>query len=134
MSEPAFDPLTALRTLLGRGVRFVLIGGYAGALRGSPVITGDLDICYARDDDNLARLADALGSLDAHVRGAPRDVPFQLDARTLRVLRSRRDIACVLVNPLQALHPNASAPADSALVDSSRNAHFDRQAYTAWLQ
>jgi glutamate-1-semialdehyde 2,1-aminomutase len=58
----------------------------------------------------------------------------ELDARTLRVLRSRRDIACVLVNPLQALHPNASAPADSALVDSSRRAHFDRDAYTAWLK
>ena len=49
MREPPFDPLTALRTLVERGVRFVLIGGYAGALRGSPVITGDLDICYARD-------------------------------------------------------------------------------------
>lgn len=53
---------------------------------------------------------------------------------TLRVLRKRRDIACVLVNPLQALHPNANAPGDSALVDSSRRAHFDRAAYTAWLQ
>jgi len=53
---------------------------------------------------------------------------------TLRVLRKRNDIACVLVNPLQALHPNASAPGDSALVDSSRSAHFDREAYTAWLQ
>ena len=31
-----------------------------------------------------------------------------------------RDIACVLVNPLQALHPNANAPGDSALVDCSR--------------
>jgi glutamate-1-semialdehyde 2,1-aminomutase len=53
---------------------------------------------------------------------------------TLRVLRKRRDIACVLVNPLQALHPNANAPGDSALVDSSRRAHFDREAYTAWLK
>jgi glutamate-1-semialdehyde 2,1-aminomutase len=53
---------------------------------------------------------------------------------TLRVLRKRRDIACVLVNPLQALHPNAGAPGDSALVDSSRRAHFDRDAYTAWLK
>src|SRR5271165_529094 len=52
---------------------------------------------------------------------------------SLRVLRRRRDIACVLVNPLQALHPNANAPADSALVDSARHAHFDRQAYAAWL-
>ena len=42
MSEPAFDPLMALRTLLDHEVRFVLIGGFAGALRGSPVITGDV--------------------------------------------------------------------------------------------
>jgi glutamate-1-semialdehyde 2,1-aminomutase len=56
------------------------------------------------------------------------------DERTLRVLATRSDIACVLVNPLQALHPNAAAPGDSALVDSSRRAHFDRAAYTAWLQ
>jgi glutamate-1-semialdehyde 2,1-aminomutase len=53
---------------------------------------------------------------------------------SLRVLRRRRDIACVLVNPLQALHPNANAPGDSTLVDSSRRAHFDREAYTRWLQ
>jgi len=53
---------------------------------------------------------------------------------SLRVLRRRRDIACVLVNPLQALHPNANAPGDSALVDSGRAANFDRAAYTRWLQ
>jgi glutamate-1-semialdehyde 2,1-aminomutase len=53
---------------------------------------------------------------------------------SLRVLRTRRNIACVLVNPLQALHPNAGAPADSSLVDSSRNAHFDKDAYSHWLR
>jgi glutamate-1-semialdehyde 2,1-aminomutase len=52
----------------------------------------------------------------------------------LRVLRNRRDIACVLVNPLQALHPNATAPGDSALVDSARHAGFDRTAYASWLE
>jgi glutamate-1-semialdehyde 2,1-aminomutase len=57
-----------------------------------------------------------------------------IDEAALRVLRRRTDIACVLVNPLQALHPNASAPADSMLVDSARRAHFDRAAYTQWLQ
>lgn len=57
-----------------------------------------------------------------------------MSERTLRVLRTRHDIACVLVNPLQALHPNAGAPADSALVDSSRKGGFDRAAYGAWLQ
>jgi glutamate-1-semialdehyde 2,1-aminomutase len=53
---------------------------------------------------------------------------------TLRVLRKRKDIACILVNPLQALHPNGAAPSDGALLDSGRKAHFDRAAYTAWLQ
>jgi glutamate-1-semialdehyde 2,1-aminomutase len=58
----------------------------------------------------------------------------EMDERTLRVLRTRRDIACVLVNPLQALHPNAAAPGDSSLVDGSRRAHFDRDAYATWLR
>ena len=57
-----------------------------------------------------------------------------MDADTLRVLRKRDDIACVLVNPLQALHPNKSAPGDSTLLDSGRSAHFDRAAYSAWLK
>ena len=47
---------------------------------------------------------------------------------------TRKDIACVLVNPLQAMHPNANAPSDSTLVDSGRGARFDREAYTAWLE
>src|SRR6267378_6036149 len=57
-----------------------------------------------------------------------------MSERTLHVLRTRKDIACVLVNPLQALHPNANAPGDSALVDSSRKGAFDRAAYTEWLK
>jgi glutamate-1-semialdehyde 2,1-aminomutase len=56
-----------------------------------------------------------------------------MDEGSLQVLRSRSDIACVLVNPLQALHPNASAPGDSGLIDSTRRASFDRSAYAAWL-
>ncbi|MBC7803849.1 MAG: aminotransferase class III-fold pyridoxal phosphate-dependent enzyme, partial [Candidatus Parcubacteria bacterium] len=58
----------------------------------------------------------------------------EMDEDTLRVLRRRRDIACVLVNPLQALHPNMNAPGDGSLVDSARRAHFDREAYAAWLK
>ena len=58
----------------------------------------------------------------------------EMDADSLKVLDTRKDIACVLVNPLQALHPNAGAPGDSSLIDSARRAGFDRAAYTAWLQ
>jgi glutamate-1-semialdehyde 2,1-aminomutase len=57
-----------------------------------------------------------------------------MDEDSLHVLRTRRDIACVLVNPLQALHPNRAAPGDGSLVDSGRRAHFDRAAYAEWLQ
>jgi glutamate-1-semialdehyde 2,1-aminomutase len=53
---------------------------------------------------------------------------------SLNVLRTRRDIACVLVNPVQAMHPNAPPPGDSALVDSSRSASFDKAAYADWLR
>ena len=52
----------------------------------------------------------------------------------LRVLRSRRNIACVLVNPVQIMHPNSAAPADSTLVDSARRARLDRTAYADWLK
>jgi glutamate-1-semialdehyde 2,1-aminomutase len=52
---------------------------------------------------------------------------------TLRVLRTRTDIACVLVNPLQALHPNANAPSDATLVARDRAAGVDRAAYSRWL-
>ncbi len=57
-----------------------------------------------------------------------------MDDAALRVLKSRSDIACVLVNPVQAMHPNASAPQDSTLLDSGRSAHFDRAAYSRWLE
>jgi glutamate-1-semialdehyde 2,1-aminomutase len=53
---------------------------------------------------------------------------------SLRLLRTHRNIACVLVNPLQALHPNGAAPADSSLVDSGRRARFDKAAYADWLK
>jgi len=58
----------------------------------------------------------------------------ELSERTLAVLKRRNDIACVLVNPLQALHPNRSAPADTALVGVRQAPALDRKAYTEWLQ
>lgn len=80
---PAFDPLRALGALAERGVRFVLIGGFGARLHGSPSVTNDLDLCYARDQENLEAMAEALLALHARLRGAPADVPFLLDARTL---------------------------------------------------
>jgi predicted nucleotidyltransferase len=80
-----FAPLDAVEALVGKRVRFVIIGGFAGQLLGSSLITGDLDLCYAGDDDNLERMARALKELHATLRGAPKDVPFILDAETLKM-------------------------------------------------
>jgi hypothetical protein len=77
--------LDALEALVKHRVRFVVIGGIAANLRGSTTITNDLDICYARDKDNLERLVKALRELRARLRSAPRDVPFRLDEKTLEM-------------------------------------------------
>ena len=57
-----------------------------------------------------------------------------MSEESLHVLRRRKNIACVLVNPLQALHPNRNAPGNSSLVDSGHEAQFNREAYTHWLK
>ena len=71
--------------LLGRfDVQAVIIGGVAATLHGSEVPTTDLDVCYARSAENLEKLAQALSSINARLRNAPEDLPFILDAETLK--------------------------------------------------
>jgi len=69
--------------LAAEQVDFVIIGGVALVLHGSPRITQDLDICYGRTPENLERLAAVLRPYHPTLRGAPRDLPFELDARSL---------------------------------------------------
>lgn len=69
--------------LLAHGVEFIVVGGQAEVLLGSPRVTYDVDLCYRRTQDNLERLAEALRQLDVGLRGAPPDLPFQLDGRAL---------------------------------------------------
>ena len=82
-SEPEFDPAPLLAALAAAGVDFVVIGGVAGGAHGSAYPTFDLDVAYARDRANLKRLAGALRELGATLRGAPAELPFRLDAKTL---------------------------------------------------
>jgi predicted nucleotidyltransferase len=62
----------------------VVVGGVAAGARGSSQVTFDVDICYSRAADNLVRLAHALTSVNATLRGAPKGLPFLLDDETLR--------------------------------------------------
>jgi hypothetical protein len=73
-----------IEVLAKHEVNFIVIGGVAMRLHGSAHVTEDLDVMYARDPDNLVRLAEALKSYGPRLRGAPEDLPFRWDARTLK--------------------------------------------------
>jgi hypothetical protein len=79
-----FEPEAVIRLLGRHQVRWVLIGGLAAITHGAPIVTQDVDICHARDDENLERLAAALTEVHAELRGADPGLPFRPDAQTLR--------------------------------------------------
>ncbi|HYJ22984.1 MAG TPA: hypothetical protein VEW07_13290 [Solirubrobacterales bacterium] len=80
---PSLQIRELLRALDRHGVEFIVIGGVAGLVHGSSYPTYDLDVIYARDASNLERLAAALAEIGVVLRGAPADLPFTPDARTL---------------------------------------------------
>ena len=73
-----------LELLSNHRVDYVIVGGVAAALHGSSVPTFDLDVCYSRKPQNLERLASALLSVHAQLRGAPTGLPFKPDVATLQ--------------------------------------------------
>lgn len=73
-----------LEALSGAQVEYVIIGGLAVITHGHARATLDIDICYARTPQNLTRLATALAPHHPRLRGAPPDLPFVWDERTLR--------------------------------------------------
>jgi hypothetical protein len=79
-----FQPESVIRLLGRHRVRYILIGGLAAITHGAPLITQDIDACYARDDLNLRRLAAALVEVHAELRGADPGLPMRLDAKALR--------------------------------------------------
>ncbi|HKH64849.1 MAG TPA: hypothetical protein VKA35_05255 [Solirubrobacterales bacterium] len=83
LPQKAPDLRGLLGPLVGQGVNFVLIGGMAGIARGSSYPSFDLDVAYGRDKANVRRLVSALREIGVRLRGAPADLPFQLDERTI---------------------------------------------------
>ena len=69
--------------LLRHGVEFLVVGGQAEVLMGSPRVTYDTDVCYRRTRENLERLAEALQEIRPTLRGAPPDLPVVLDVAAL---------------------------------------------------
>lgn len=84
-TDATFDPAAVLAVLRDHQVRFVLIGGIAAAIHGSPYVTTDVDVTPQLDHGNLQRLSAALEALDARIRteGVPEGLPFSHDADSL---------------------------------------------------
>lgn len=72
-----------IRALADGGVECILVGGVAATIHGSARLTRDVDVVYARRPDNIARIVAALGPFEPYLRGAPRGLPFSLDAATV---------------------------------------------------
>ena len=82
-SEPVdYRPL--LRLLTEAGVEFVVIGGVAGVMYGSPIPTFDVDIAIVRRRETLEKLVAVLAPLAPRPRGMPNNLPFIFDEQTLR--------------------------------------------------
>ena len=108
MTRDELDVERLLGVLTRSEVDFVVIGGIAAVLHGSARATFDLDVCFAPDAANLERLGDALGALQARLRGVAAEVPFVPDGKT------QRRIAVLTLNTvagdLDVLRAPAGAP------------------------
>jgi len=82
VSTPDYGKFLTL--LSAAGVRFIIIGGVAGNVRGAARATFDLDLVYARDRDNIQRLVAALKPYSPYLRGAPPGLPFVFDEKSVR--------------------------------------------------
>lgn len=81
IGKPSLAKIAEL--LHSHSVDFVVIGGQAAVLHGSPIPTFDVDLSYRRTTENLEQLAAALKTIQPTLRGAPPDLPFLLDANSL---------------------------------------------------
>ena len=80
----SYDPIPSMVALADAHVDFVVIGGVAAQVHGSAQLTFDLDVAYVRSESDLTELVGVLRSLHARLRGAPAELPFQLDERTIK--------------------------------------------------
>ena len=60
-----------LKLLLENEIDFVLIGGFAGVVHGSTMVTQDLDICAAITEEQVAKLRETLKDLHPRHRMNP---------------------------------------------------------------
>lgn len=73
-----------IELLVNNEVKFIIVGGVAAVAHGSSRVTFDLDVVYARDEENVERLIKALNPYSPYLRGAPPGLPFLFDKETVQ--------------------------------------------------
>jgi predicted nucleotidyltransferase len=73
-----------LPTLVRAGAEFIVVGGVAGTIHGSARATYDVDLLYARNEENIQRLVNSLAPYKPYLREAPPGLPFAWDSKTIR--------------------------------------------------
>ena len=106
-----------LAALADGGVEFLIVGGIAARLHGSPRVTSDLDIFYRRTRENIGRLAAAIAPLHPYLRGAPPNLPFQFDAETIR--RGLNFTLTTDAGPLDCIGELAGVPGYDAVASNA---------------
>lgn len=74
-----FDPVRICKILNEEGVDYVVVGGFAAVVRGSPLPTRDIDIVPSRLPENLDRLGRALTRMNAKIRISGEPVATRID-------------------------------------------------------
>ncbi len=94
----SFDPIGALRALDERRVAYVVIGGLGRVIQGSPERTDGTDIVPSLREDNLRKLALALGDIEAR-RADGKPLRFDEDLVRESVLELETDTGELKIVP-----------------------------------
>jgi predicted nucleotidyltransferase len=65
-----------LQLLSDADIPFVIVGGFAGVLHGSSLVTRDIDVCAVLTEENVSKLRQALRELNPTHRFTPQRLSF----------------------------------------------------------
>ena len=123
MAENVADFSAILKVLARHEVEFIVVGGVCAVLLGAPVATFDLDIVHSRTQENLDRLARALGELDAHYR---EHLPRHVSPAREALAKSGHHLLITRFGPLDVLGSIGEDDDYPTLVSRSEGVQVDR--------
>ncbi|MFK5173400.1 hypothetical protein ACI3QN_12875, partial [Propionibacterium freudenreichii] len=77
-----------IQLLRQQNVDFVIIGGFAGVLYGSTLVTRDLDICALLTSENIEKLRNILRPFNPRHRMTPQKLSFLTEPREISSIKN----------------------------------------------